>query len=165
MDLSAQKEQFSRAYVQAVAAVAGCSWAVNSVDNDSIDFTLSYKGKPNGYQSRSPKLDLQLKCSEVPIVPKKDFSFELPVKNYNELVDKDFNTPRILVVVLVPKQSDDWLTDSDGEVTLRHMGYWASLRGQPKSANTSSVSVQIPINQRFTPAALRTIMSQVGNPL
>ena len=30
-----QKEQFSRAYVQAVAACAGFSWSVPSVDDDS----------------------------------------------------------------------------------------------------------------------------------
>ncbi len=34
MDINAQKEQFSLAYVQAVAAVAGYSWSQPSVDED-----------------------------------------------------------------------------------------------------------------------------------
>lgn len=35
-----QKEQFSRSYVQAVAACAGFAWSLPSVDDDSIDLCL-----------------------------------------------------------------------------------------------------------------------------
>ncbi len=55
-----QKEQFSRAYVQAVAACAGFAWSVPSVDDDSIDMTLSQTGGRGTI--RSPRLDVQIKC-------------------------------------------------------------------------------------------------------
>jgi hypothetical protein len=57
MDLNARKEQFSNAFLFAVAAVAGCSVAKPSVDNDSIDWTISNR------LPRRPKLDVQLKCT------------------------------------------------------------------------------------------------------
>ncbi len=37
MDIDQRKEQFSHAYVKAVAAVAGFAWYKPSVDDDSID--------------------------------------------------------------------------------------------------------------------------------
>jgi hypothetical protein len=37
--LNAQKEQFSNAFIYAVASVAGCSVAKPSVDHDSVDWT------------------------------------------------------------------------------------------------------------------------------
>ena len=39
-----QKEQFSQAYVQAVAACAGFGWSKPSVDDDSIDLCLHATG-------------------------------------------------------------------------------------------------------------------------
>ena len=59
LDLSAQKEQFSHAYVRAVAAVAGFAVAKPEVDDDSVD--LSIKSK---LHSVRPQVDVQLKCSE-----------------------------------------------------------------------------------------------------
>jgi hypothetical protein len=41
VDLNAQKEQFSRAYVFAVAAVAGYATYTPSVDDDSFDLWIA----------------------------------------------------------------------------------------------------------------------------
>lgn len=41
MEISQRKEQFSRAYVLAVAAAAGYAWYQPSVDDDSIDLGLA----------------------------------------------------------------------------------------------------------------------------
>jgi hypothetical protein len=41
MDLAAQKEQFSRTYVGAVAAAAGFAVYVPNVDDDSVDLGLA----------------------------------------------------------------------------------------------------------------------------
>jgi len=37
--------------------------------------------------------------------------------------------PRILVVVTVPAVAQEWLSQSEEEMVLRHCGYWISLRG------------------------------------
>jgi hypothetical protein len=74
MHLTHRQEQFSNAFVEAVAAVAGCSAAQNSVDNDSIDWTLSNR------LPRRPKLDLQLKCTGNDVGTSEHIRLALPVK-------------------------------------------------------------------------------------
>lgn len=55
-------EQFSRAYVAALAAQAGCNSARPEVDEDSVDIALSMKDIPGCKRSRG-KLEMQLKCT------------------------------------------------------------------------------------------------------
>jgi len=85
MDINAKKEQFSQAYVQAVAAVAGYSWAKPCPDDDSIDLTLAAKG--GGGTIRSPKLDVQVKCHAAEVLAEPSFSYALKIKNYDDLRD------------------------------------------------------------------------------
>jgi hypothetical protein len=61
MDVSQRKEQFSLAYVRAVASVAGFSASIPEVDDDSEDLILSGRIVA-GVPSR-PKIALQLKCT------------------------------------------------------------------------------------------------------
>ena len=161
MDINAQKEQFSRAFVQAVASVAGFAWSQPSVDEDSVDLTLAAKG--GGGTIRSPKVDLQLKCHAASTPTDDHISFPLKVKNYEELRDDTVLVPRLLVVVLVPDDVGDWLSDTESELSLRRSGYWVNLRGEPATQNSSTVSVQIPRGQRLNPDGLRGIMQRIGS--
>jgi hypothetical protein len=121
MDINAQKEQFSQAYVQAVAAVAGFAWSKPSVDDDSIDLTLAQTG--GGGTIRSPKVDLQLKCHAAPTPAQPHLAYDLKLKNYNELRDNSVLVPRILVVVLVPDNVVDWAYHTEVELAIRRSGY------------------------------------------
>lgn len=159
MDLSAQKEQFSRAYVQAVAAVTGFAWSVPSVDDDSIDMTLSDRGGRGTL--RSPKLDLQLKCHASLAPTEPTFSFPIKIKNYDDLRDESVMVPRILVVVLVPERVEEWMSHSEESLALRRCGYWVSLHGLPPTTNTSTVSIEIPRVQCFDPENLAQIMDRI----
>jgi hypothetical protein len=85
MHLEMRKEQFSKAYVQAIAATAGFSWSVRSVDDDSIDVALHRTGGQGTV--RSPQLDLQLKCTAGELPTTTDFSFSVKLKNYDDLGD------------------------------------------------------------------------------
>ena len=95
MNLEMQKEQFSRAYVQAIAATAGFAWSTMSVDDDSIDLTL-HQRRGRGLIS-SPRIDLQLKCTaaETPIA--EHFSFKLKMKNYDDLRVEEGLLARLLL--------------------------------------------------------------------
>lgn len=159
MDINAQKEQFSRAYVQAVAAVAGFAWSVPSVDDDSIDLTLSDRG--GGGTIRSPKLDLQLKCHAQITPDQPNFSFDVKVKNYHDLRDNTVMVPRILVVVLVPDHITEWIHHSEPEMALRRCGYWISLRGYPDTQNFRTVAVTVDRTRQFNPANLAQIMQRL----
>lgn len=159
MDLSMQKEQFSRAYIKAVAACAGFACATPSVDDDSVDMSLFKRG--GGGTIKSPRLDVQIKCKAA-IVPSDDFQYSVKLKNYDELRIENVMVPRILAVVLVPDNLADWLEHSETELAMRHCGYWVSLRGLPQSENACSETVTIPRNQQFTVRSLRDIMDRIG---
>src|SRR2546425_979292 len=76
-------EQFSRAYVKAVASVAACSVEWSTVDNDSVDGTL--RRKTIDTPVRSPQLDLQLKATTQDCIQADHVAFALSMKNYTEL--------------------------------------------------------------------------------
>jgi hypothetical protein len=160
MTLDMQKEQFSRAYVQAVAACAGFAWSIPSVDDDSVDLTLHQTG--GGGTIRSPRLDIQLKCKANPTPAEDSFSFWLKLKNYDDLRDEHVLVPRILVVVLVPDLAADWLTHSEAQLVLRRCAYWVSLRGLPQTTNATGETISIPRSQLFDVRAIETIMTDIG---
>src|SRR3954454_9711632 len=102
MDIAQRKEQFSHAYVRAVASVAGYTVYKPEVDDDSVDLGLAAKGR--GDTIRSPRLEMQLKCTAQNVVRTAHVGFELNKKNYDDLRGSDLLVPRILVVVVVPEQ-------------------------------------------------------------
>jgi hypothetical protein len=156
-----QKEQFSRAYVQAVAAGAGFAWSTPSVDDDSVDMVLHQSG--GGGAVRSPKVELQLKCAAGQTPTEDPFAFSIKLKNYDDLRDATVLVPRILVVVFVPDSVADWLRHSEAELALRRCGYWVSLRGQPASTNATGQTVRVPRPQSFTVQALQALMQRIGS--
>ena len=156
MDLNARKEQFSNAYILSVAAVAGCSISKPSVDNDSIDWTISNR------LPKRPKLDVQLKCTSADELASGLSVYPLRAKNYADLISDDLIAPRILVLVVVPTELRDWLRISEQELVLRRCGYWISLAGEPESSNTTSVTVHIPRENRFTVESLSELMEKIS---
>lgn len=162
MDTKQRKEQFSQAFVQAIAACAGFAWSKPSVDEDSVDMMLSKKGGSGTL--RSPRLELQLKCTEKEAMIASDgtFSYSIPLRNYDDLRDTSLHIPRILVVVFVPAQQEEWLSQKEDELVLRRCGFWMNLRGQAESQNERGQTVRIPLNQRLTVDALQDIMERIG---
>lgn len=160
MDINQQKEQFSNVYLQAVTTVAGYSVYKPSVDDDSVDWGVAAKGATGPI--RAPRLELQLKSTSSDIQDDKSIRYRLKLKNYDDLRMDDFAIPRILVVVLIPKTPEDWLTQSETKLCIRGCGYWISLRGMPETPNTNSVNVTIPKTNQFTVAALQSIMERIS---
>lgn len=160
MTLEQQKEQFSFAYVRAVAAVAQVAVTVPEIDDDSID--LNFRRRGGGGRIRSPQVDAQIKCTSGAVLRASDFSFALDIKNYDELRPTNVATPRILVVVTVDTELTNWLTHSETELAIRRCGYWLSLRGMPDTTNTTSISVQLPRAQKFNVEQLSAILDRVA---
>ena len=160
MDPNRQKEQFSDAFIRAVAAAAGYAVSKPSVDDDSIDWQIAATGGQG--TTRSPRLELQLKCrTNLNIV---DGAFRLPleVKNFNDLVPQNVMVPRILVLVVVPSTISDWLTLTHDALVLRNSAYWVSLRGRSPSEHAESETVSVPRNQHFDVTSLSAMMSRIG---
>lgn len=161
MHLSQQKEQFSGAYLRAVASAAGYTLYKPEVDDDSIDWGIAARGAEG--TPRRPHLEMQLKCSARDILHETHVHFPLEVKNYNDLRDPEVWVPRILMVVLVPDQTADWLQQTETEMVMRHCGYWVSLCGEPATTNTETITVRLPREQLLTPDALRQMMQKVND--
>jgi hypothetical protein len=161
MDLNDQKEQFSKAYVRAVVARGGYVVYEQEIDRDSVDLGIASVGGLGTY--RSPKLELQLKCTSRDVMDATHVRFPLKIKNYDDLRFSNYQVPRILVVVVVPDRIEDWLVQSEDELAVRHCGYWESLRGRGDSSNIETVTIPIPRDQQFTVQSLIDMMERIRN--
>jgi hypothetical protein len=153
--MSHAQEQFSKAFVLAVAALAGCSAAAPDPDVDDIDWTLSCRLRP-----RRPKLDLQVKSWTRDTGTAEAIHYPLQRKSYDGLILTNLLIPRFLV--LVPPQPEAWLSVSPERLVLRRCGYWSSLAGQPESENESSVTVHVPRANLFDVAAVTALMRAIN---
>jgi len=160
MDLGQRKEQFSHAYVRAVASVAGFSVAIPEVDDDSVDLILS--GRSASGISCRPRIELQLKCTSEDVIRGDQVIYPLRRKNYDELRITDLLVPRLLVVVHVPDSETEWLRHSEDELAMRRCGYWASLWGEPDTTNSTKVTVYLPRANVFDVAGLSGLMERAA---
>ena len=159
-DLTERMEQMSLAYIQACAAGVGLIASRPAADIDSVDLTISTRNEPD-FPIR-PKLDIQVKSTSSIDDVEDVIKYDLKLKNYNELRENTM-VPRILVLVLLPKDVIDWCTHSAQELVLRRCGYWMSLQGQPATSNTTSVRLEIPSKNLFGPSELREILKESQN--
>ena len=107
-----------------------------------------------------PALDIQLKAT-INLGNPHDGHFRFPLKiNNYESLRIDTQTPRILVVLDLPRDQSRWMTITPDELVLRRSAYWMSLIGYGESANQTSVTVYIPENQLFDVDALHRLMEQ-----
>ncbi len=153
MNLNEQKEQFSLAYIRAVAAQAGYQISRPELDNDSVDGTLIADF------GRRPRIDFQAKATSQQIKRGDNIHFDLKVKNYDDL-RSETRTPRLLIVVLMSKEKSQWLTQTQEQLCLRCCGYWVSLEGRQKVRNKTSVTVHIPLVNMFNVEQLVDLMTR-----
>ncbi len=154
-------ERFSLAYIEAVASRAGCWIADPRVDRNSVDGIL--RGKPNG---RPCSIDFQVKSTSRDILRGDRLSFPLPIGNYNDL-RLSTRFPRILIVLLMPKEIEEWLNQTEEELCMKHCAYWRSLEDEPSVSNTANVSVHIPRSKVFDSSQITGMMRRAaqGEPL
>lgn len=149
-----QKEALSFVYAHAIAARAGYTTAKPSPDRDGVDLQIQAGGEMR------PALDLQLKAT-VNLKRGGDghLRYPLNIRNY-ELLRIDTQTPRLLMVLDLPKDEEQWMTVTPDELVLRHRAYWLNLRGRAETANETSVTVEIPEGNLFDVESLRSLMEQ-----
>lgn len=163
MSLNTQKEDFSYAYVYAVTAGAGYSLqtATRRLDDSGIDATITVPGKLNS--KRLPRFDIQIKSTSQDVSKYSSIKYRLSIKNYDELREDDPFVPQLLILVLIPDDVNDWLSQSEESLCLKRCGYWLSLRGQPPVDNLSTITVDIKRQNIFSPNALCMIMERIAD--
>jgi len=148
------EEELSRAYVQAVAARAGYTTAHYSQDRNGIDMLIQAGG------DMRPAIALQLKAT-INLGNTSNGFFRFPLKSENHnLLCFPSQTPRLLVVLDLPKDQTEWLTITADELILRRRAYWLNFRGHDETENKSSITVHIPEQNLFNVDNLRLLMEQ-----
>lgn len=113
-----RKEALSLVYARAVAARAGYVTSVRDLDRDGVDLHIQAGG------AMRPAIDLQLKATENLGEPKEGRR-SYPLKRWNyDLLRDESQTPRLLVVLDLPKDEKMWMTLTSDELILRRRAYW-----------------------------------------
>lgn len=144
MSLNTQKEDFTYAYIYAVASSMDYSLqaATRRLDDSGIDATITVPGKINS--KRLPRFDIQIKSTSRNILNSESIKFRLTAKNYDELREDDPFVPQLLIVVLIPEDINNWLFQTEEFLCLKRCAYWLSLRGQPPLDEQSTITIEIP---------------------
>ena len=153
------ESELSLAYLHAVAAKASFAVDVPHIDTDSVDATISAKGKVDASSLKhSPRIEVQLKAS-INASPnaQSEISYSLPLKNYDDL-RADTVVPRLLILLVLPNDDAEWLEHTGDSLILRKCAYYLNLKGFPASKNVGHQTVHIPVNNELSPASLRALM-------
>ncbi len=147
-----RKEALSRVYVRAVAARLGYVIVERDFDRDGVDIEIKAGG------SMMPALALQLKATaDLGALRDRHYAFRLRRRNY-DLLRAESQTPRLLVVLALPRREADWMSIDEEGLLLRCQAYWLNLGGSPLSADASSITVHLPEENLFTADAARRLI-------
>jgi hypothetical protein len=104
------------------------------------------------------RLDIQAKATTLANVDPTQVRYDLRVKDYELLRDEAAGGPRLLVVLVLPREEAQWLAQSEEELLLRHCAYWSSLKGLGPTTNRKTVRVLLPRVNVFSVEALLDLM-------
>ena len=151
MQESRAQEQFSFAYITAVASAAKVQVELRRLDDDGID------GELISDQGTEPRIDFQAKSTFQAIEHANHISYPLKVENYALLIRRT-SAPRILIVTIVPSTRDQWLHQNTNRLLTRRCAYWEILKGRQPTANRQTITIDIPKSQTFSPENLAELM-------
>lgn len=158
-------EDMSEAYLRALCAANGYSIAKVEHDNDGLD--IAVRCKENAADDSilvSTEVEIQLKSSYARIRTLKDgtISYDLDVKNYKWLIQKNRMLPLILVVFHMPNDENLWLEQTIDWLKIKKCAYWISLKGKPDTNNEGTITVHIPSGNLLTKDSLKEIMVKLS---
>jgi len=161
------ESELSYAYLHAVAAKASVACKIGSRhdDNAGVDAELTGWGPfPAGGYREEVDIKVQLKATTRALVQRDGLiSYNLQgIARYDDLRCAAISTPRILVVLFLPDNREEWLIQNDEALSLRKCAYWVSLRGAAPSSNKSAQTVYLPVKQRFDVMGLKTLMGAIS---
>lgn len=156
-DTEIQKEM-SETYLRAVVFRVG--FGLDEPKNDrGIDGTIR---DPNRLGRGIDRIDYQLKSTTQYEIRDANIIYDLRVENYNQLVIET-DVPRVLILYLMPPDSDQWLSHSVDELILRKCAHWVSLMGMAPSRNSSTKRVEVPLANIFSHDELPGMLHSLVN--
>jgi hypothetical protein len=158
---SHRQEAVSRAYIHAVAARCGLGCSFREFDY-GIDLSLhSISRKGQRYVESGFNLDLQAKSTTTATITPTHVLYDMEKRAFDNLRENEVGCPRLLVLLVMPKDEDTWTEQNEDHLALRHCAYWMSLRGVASITNTATIRVEIPRTNIFSVDALLRLMDKV----
>jgi hypothetical protein len=162
-----REAELSYAYLHAVASHCGfsCSYSNRLEDGRGIDARVGASVKPDPNSILEDfDIEVQLKSTINDLIIK-DNKIAYPfhgIKQYNKLRSENNGGSKFLFVMLLPKDSEDWLSISNEQLTLKKAVYWISLRGAPETQNETSQTIYIPTCNILDVQGLKNLMIKVS---
>lgn len=118
-----RQEALCRAYVQAVAALAGVGTSRPEPDY-GIDLSLREIAiEGSHHRDTSFQIDLQLRATTGASMTEAALVYDLDVNTYNKLRISSAGCPRLLIVLVLPEAENDWLSQTPDQLSIRHCAY------------------------------------------
>lgn len=149
-----KKEQLSNRFIGILAANKGFA-----IDKPDLDLGVDYQLKktttyttPQGktrYTYDSRYIDLQLKATtDNSIIDEPHtIKYDLEVKSFNDLVERQNNgtAPLVLILFVLPNDQNTWVDIDHTEIRLRKHAYWfVPPAGSVPTNNEHRIRIEIP---------------------
>lgn len=153
------KEQYSIAYVHALATRARCKIQGLDVDDEQVDLTI--RQKADHLQFSRVAVDVQMKCTSQNVVRDDGLHFSIKRKQYDGLRERGV-LKKILVVLAVDLEFDNWMSFTPNNLLMRGAAYWIGMDGLPDITSDSTTLI-LPDSNRFDVEQLLEMLSRIGN--
>jgi len=160
-----QREEISKAYVHAVAARCGFKVGNWSQDAGCIDVSIAATGIVGAGTFIDPQVDLQLKASDDPRHILQDGRVACTIRHaHHEQLVAARSIPKLLVVLVLPTDAEQWITHTPESLILRRCAWWKRMTGEPSLSPSREgyVTVHLPQSQHFSPQGLQDLMQRVS---
>jgi hypothetical protein len=156
------KEQISLGFVTMVSGKAGVNLIGPGVHDYGVDGTFRYVGNRGGRRLESgATVDFQLKATTTAFERQDIIVYDCEARTYNALANRAYDTiPLILLVLCLDPQPAEWLSVGHDCTILKRACYWTTVSGPP-TTNNSTVRIEIPKNNLFTPDELTAMLDRV----
>jgi len=157
--------ELSYAWLHAVASKAGfsCEYRNRHLDGAGVDATITADGPPLATDSKLwyVPVDVQLKATRKELhETTTHFSFSLEIAHYNKLRMIEIGAPRILIVLRLPKNAEEWLQVTEESLIARRCAWWVSLYNASSIEDQESRTVYVPRKNIVSPNGLTELMTR-----
>ena len=160
--LDSRKEDLQFAYLSALCADADIDIERMTHDSDSVDAEIKKVIIIDGEKIRS-SIQLQLKCSSSEHncrVTKDNVTYDLPVKNYNDLRRKGLP---ILLMLLVLPSNENVVQLTEEELLIKGTMFFKNLIGNSPTTNTGTVAISFSKSENIvTKEKLLLLLEKAG---
>ncbi|WP_283137531.1 DUF4365 domain-containing protein [Rhizohabitans arisaemae] len=136
--------RYGEAFVTAIAESAGLTvLSKRPADFYLVDLEIGHPG-PRG-RMRTPILNVQVKCTQNAVVTDNLVQYKIKARYYNDYVRPchEFGNPIFVVVVVAPKEFENWADVSRDRLVLREAAYWTCLHGEKPSSSSGDSKVRV----------------------